>query len=187
VSAPIADDWTVPEIGTLPPAIRPLADQWPDGAYAAEGAAFHQHWRGSGRRQVDWAARWAARVQERHGEVMRQAARGVAFTAPTAADPGKAAAVGMGHPCAEKRHEDDRSAALHTALADVLGETTWARWFSHSALIIGDDTLTVVAPSAFSQATIEAQHMAAVNKAAAALGWHFETVQCRMSGGKGKR
>lgn len=156
---PISKDWNVPDIASLPPEIADLARQWPAGAYAAEGAAFHQHWRGRGTRRADWAAFWAARVQARHVEVMRAAKAGVVFDGPASAAgrPG-GAALPERAPVAAKRRESERSAEVHGVLAERLGQRVWQQWFEPAALLFEADGLVVVAPSAFHAAQMETQH-----------------------------
>ena len=164
--AAIPDDWVLPPIAALPDAIGALAAQWPPGAYQAEGAAFHQHWRGRGTKRLDWGASWAARVQAQHGVVMRAVKAGVAFI-------GTAAGAGVPvdrPPVLAKRREDARSADLHEALRLALGEPVWRAWLAHCALIFEDMGLTVVTPSAFHAAEIEKNHRLAIDKALAAIG-----------------
>ena len=161
----IADDWILPGVADLPDAIAALARQWPPGAYATEGAAFHQHWLARGTRRLDWGAAWAARVQARHAEVMRAGKAGVSFVGAAAA-----AVVPLDRPrLAAKELEDGRSRDLHQALIVVLGEAVWAKWFEPAALVFRDEGLVLVAPSAFHAAHIEGSHRASIELALAEL------------------
>jgi hypothetical protein len=168
-SSEIPIDWQVPAINALPSEISGLARQWPAGAYGAEGIAFHQHWRGRGTAKADWAALWAARVQARHEAVMRAAKAGVTYAVPETGFRGAPADVER-PPVVAKRREGERSADLHAVLAERLGMRTHGQWFAPAALILEDDVLTVVAPSAFHAAQLEAQHGPAVTAALDALG-----------------
>lgn len=161
----IPDDWDLPGIAELPDAIESLARQWPAGAYQAEGVAFHQHWRGRGTKRADWGAAWAARVQSRHSAVMRDAKSGVSFGATVVAID-----AAPSPPVAAKRREDGRSGELHDAIGAIVGPALAARWFDPVALIFVDDGLTIVAPSAFHAAQIEANHRTLIEQALAAIG-----------------
>jgi hypothetical protein len=183
----IPDDWVLPGIGDLPDAIGALARQWPDNAYAAEGEAFRQHWRGRGTKRADWAACWAARVQARHAEVMRAAKNGVVYlTAPSAA--ASAAAVvanAMDRPAlAAKGREDLRSAELHGAVCAAIGETLWRTWIEPCALVFDDAGLTVVAPSQFHAAQIETAWRQDIDKALGALGRGVDWLRAVSATGK---
>jgi hypothetical protein len=140
----IPDDWKAADIGSLPDAIADLARQWPDGAYAAEAEAFHQHWRGKGRRNADWDALWVSRVQNRHESVMRAAGAGISFGRPVAAVADQASEPQA--PSAAKEREDQVSADLHDELRAALGEALWRQWFEPCALLMEDDCLQVIAP-----------------------------------------
>lgn len=161
----ISDDWILPKIEDLPEPIAALARQWPAGAYQAEGAAFHQHWTGRGTKRADWGAAWAARVQSRHGAVMRDAKAGVSFGGTVVA----LDAVPK-PPVKAKQREDSRSLELHEAIEVIVGRVVAAQWFDPIALIFAEDGLMVVAPSAFHAAQIEANHRAAIEQALSAIG-----------------
>jgi hypothetical protein len=159
----------LPAITDLPASIAALARQWPAGAYEAEGEAFHQHWLGRGHRRADWAALWASRVQARHDAVMRSAKAGVAYAA--AGSVASQAAPPVERAITAKRREDARSAELHDALAEQLGQRLWEQWFAPAALIFDESGgLAVVAPTAFHRTQLETVHAAAIETALAALG-----------------
>lgn len=181
-SAPISDDWVLPEIGALPDAIGALARQWPPGAYRVEGDAFHQHWRGRGTKRRDWAASWAARVQSRHATVMRDAKAGVSFGGDVVALPAMARA-----PVAAKAREDGRSAELHEAICAIVGPALAQQWFDPVALIFADGGLAVVAPSAFHAAQIEANHRAAIEAGLAEIGRGVEWMRIDVGSGPADR
>lgn len=183
----IPDDWIVPGVGDLPDPIRALAVRWPAEAYAAEAAAFHQHWRGSGRKQADWAARWSSRVQARHGEVMRLVERG-AFDCtirPRGSDAEEAEAANrherQQRQLRAKRDECQRSAALHAAIGEVIGRSAWQRWWEPCALVFSDSRLTVIAPGEFTLSAIKTEQRGVMNSALAALGWQLEGIKYRIS------
>lgn len=163
----IPDDWKVPDRLALPAAIAALAAQWPDGAYQAEAAAFHQHWRGTGRRKADWTAFWAARVQARHSAVLRDTKAGVSFAGSAAND---TAAAQPALPVAAKRREDDRSNELHHMLEEALGKATWECWFARVALLFEDCGLIVVSPSSFHRSHLESNYHRAIDQALSATG-----------------
>lgn len=169
-SARIPEDWKLPAITDLPASIAALARQWPAGAYEAEGEAFHQHWLGRGHRRADWSALWASRVQARHDAVMRSAKAGVAYAAAGSVASQAAPPVERA-PVTAKRREDARSAELHDALAEQLGQRLWEQWFAPAALIFDESGgLVVVAPTAFSRTQLETAHAASIEAALATLG-----------------
>ena len=176
--AAIVDDWVLPGIDDLPEPIAALARQWPAGAYQAEGAAFHQHWRGRGTKRPDWGASWAARVKAQHVEVMRAAKAGVVF----GGDPG-GAVVALRPPVGAKRREDDRSAALHAAIGEIVGPALWGQWFEPAALIFEDIGLAVIAPSRFHAAQLETVHRGSIDAALAALGQAVDWATFTAEGG----
>lgn len=168
--ARIPEDWKVPDIADLPASIGALASQWPAGAYEAEGEAFHQHWLGRGHRRADWAALWASRVQARHDAVMRSAKAGVTYAAAGSASAQAAPPIERA-PITAKRREDTRSAELHDALAEQLGQRLWEQWFAPAALIFDESGgLAVVAPTAFHRTQLESVHAPAIETALSALG-----------------
>jgi hypothetical protein len=171
-SAPIPVDWVLPAEEDLSEPIAVLARQWPPGAYRSEGEAFRLHWRGRGARRADWTALWAARVQERHETVMRQAKAGIVFGACSAGAP-----VETRPAVAAKRREDVRSADLHEALIERLGTAVWEQWFQPAALVFDDCGLVVVAPSAFHRSQLENQHGRDVDAALSALGIGMDWVK----------
>jgi hypothetical protein len=74
-------------------------------------------------------------------------------------------------PITAKRREDARSAELHDALAEQLGQRLWEQWFAPAALIFDESGgLVVVAPTAFSRTQLETAHAASIEAALATLG-----------------
>jgi len=183
-SSKMPDQWTSPAIDALPPAIAALACQWPAGAYAAEAAAFHQHWHGRGQRRDNWSALWAARVQARHADVMRAAKAGVPFTAPAAAPAGTSAEDLL--PVAAKRDEDDRSEELHHALVRRFGQSLYEQWYARVALVFTDCGLTVVSPSAFHASWLENHHKADIDAALGKIGRGVDWIAFRVDRKGGK-
>lgn len=173
--AAIPDDWVLPAIEELPSEIRALAAQWPAGAYPAEGVAFHQYWRGRGQKRANWPALWAARVQAKHDAVMRAAKAGIVWGCSARS----AAAERRDRPAvAAKTRETERSTELHAALVARLGEAVAAEWFGPVALVFSDCGLTVVAPTPFHAAHIEANHRGAIEAALGTIGVGVDWVRC---------
>ena len=75
-------NWSVPSIDVLPDAIRAIVEQWPKGAYEAEGAGHEAHIR-SRRRRGDPEAGWHARIVQLGAKPMRDAKAGLKFAAPS--------------------------------------------------------------------------------------------------------
>jgi hypothetical protein len=135
-------DWQVPLVTDLPTLTRALANQWPNGAYATQGEAFHQKALGNGLRRADWNACWAYHVQAVHAEVMRAAKAGVVFVAPARSanrlsPPPK--------PVLAQAREDVRSARLRKVLQSRLSPSNWERFFAPSAYVFDDPGLKVIA------------------------------------------
>lgn len=159
-------DWVASAAGALPEEIAALAAQWPDGAYAAEGAAFAEHWRGRGAKRADWNAMWAARVQARHAAVMRDAKAGVVF--------GKTGSAGgeavPSEPVAAQRRENDRSAELRAMLEATMDPADYATWLAPVAFVFEDCGLVVVTRSAFWASEVEKRHRQTISDALDGLG-----------------
>ena len=137
-------DWQVPLVTDLPTLTRALANQWPNGAYATQGEAFHQKSLGNGLRRADWNACWAYHVQAVHADVMRAARAGVVFVTP--ARPASRPAPPPAPVLAQAR-EDVRSARLREALQSRLSLSNWERFFAPSAYVFDDPGLKVIAPT----------------------------------------
>lgn len=172
----ISDDWQAPDLASLPPHAQASAALWPAGAYEAQAETFAQWHRGKGSRSADWPALWASWVASNHASVMRNAKAGitpkpVTQRQPTGPKPEPRAAT------AAKAQEDNRSAGLHDALRDQLGEAVWARWFGPSALVMRNDGLTVVCPTRFMRDHVEAEMRPALERALAANGWHADWIK----------
>lgn len=76
--------WKVPAIDALPATIRAIVEQWPNGAYEAEGAGHEAHVRHR-RRRGDPDAGWHARIVQLGAKPMRDAKAGLKFAAPSSA------------------------------------------------------------------------------------------------------
>lgn len=74
--------WTVPSIDALPVTIQAIVEQWPKGAYEAEGAGHEAHIR-SRRRRGDPDAGWHARIVQLGAKPIRDAKAGLKFAAPS--------------------------------------------------------------------------------------------------------
>lgn len=150
--AAIPPDWQAPALAELPATAQTLASQWPQGAYAAEAEAFHQHWLGTGQRGADWSALWAARVQERHAAVMRAVQAGVRFPMSAGAASVRVKAPAAPNPppppVAAQAREDDRSARLRTMLREKVAESIWDRYLAPAALLFDAPGLKVYVPTA---------------------------------------
>ncbi|MDR3449510.1 MAG: DnaA N-terminal domain-containing protein, partial [Alphaproteobacteria bacterium] len=136
-----------------------------------------------GHRRSDWAALWAARVQDRHPDVMRAVKAGVSFIAPRESS-------GMGRPqriIPDKKNEDDQSARLHLALAEAVGEAVARQWFAPCAVIMADDALTVIAPTPFHADHVRQNFASAITTALERLGWSADRITVTHSASIAKR
>ncbi|WP_230770660.1 helix-turn-helix domain-containing protein [Sphingomonas sp. Leaf4] len=90
---PMAGDWEPPAVEDLPEPARTISRQWPAGAYASAAAGHRAHMTGSGRRAVDHAALWAARVVQLGAGPIRDGKAGLRYVeAPAGASCGTRAA-----------------------------------------------------------------------------------------------
>lgn len=67
----IPSNWSPPDLADLPVEASACATQWPPAAYRAQGEAFANQWKATGRSCLDWGAKWAAHVVKEHAKVMR--------------------------------------------------------------------------------------------------------------------
>lgn len=156
----LPEDWQAPPPGQLPPAARRLVEQWPQGAYEAQAAAFHLHWtaeQGAKARKSDWRAALGKWMIGDHSRVMRDARAGISYAAlaPASAGPGQTRAAMAQTPA--KRREEGRSFALHGALRRALGEQTHDTWLAPAALLVSDGGVEVVTATAFHREWLESR------------------------------
>lgn len=142
-------DWEPPTVGDLPPDVAAMVRQWPAGAYPHFAANFRDHWS-----LVDRKSRtakghagalnnWLRRV---HPEAMRAGKAGVAYGAGPSSSTAHAAPP---RPVQAQARQDDRSAAIHAALASELGAAIHAQWLGCTAILVSDGGVVVVTPTAF--------------------------------------
>ncbi|MDE1914724.1 MAG: helix-turn-helix domain-containing protein [Sphingomonadales bacterium] len=177
---PLPDDWQAPALADLPEAAQLAAAAWPAGAYAAQAEAFGAYHRGKGSVAADWNALWVAWIAKNHAEVMRNAGKAAAYTGPrlvSTAPHAKALARPASRPTPAKAREDDRSAALHQSLREILGDLAWERWFAPAALLFTDPGLTVVAGTQTQRERIESDYAGRIAQALDTLGWGRDWVR----------
>lgn len=164
-------DWTPPPIAELPPMARALVEQWPSGAYEAVCETFRLHWHSETRAvgcKRDWGAALGKWLINDHSKIMRDAKAGVSFAhlAPARQAAGTRPAP---RPVAAKAREDERSAALHAALRQELGQQLYQTWIEGTALIHDAPGVLVIVASEFQRAWIEDRFQQQVQAAARAV------------------
>lgn len=173
----LPDDWQVPPVEALPPLARQLVAQWPSGAYEAMAEAFRLHWaseHGTRARKANWTAALGKWLIKDHRDVMRDVARGVSFAA-VARPAAKGEPIRAAIPdTPAKRREAGKSFALHSALAEALGDHRYSTWIAPCALLVGDDGVQVIAGSEFHRQQVETHFAAQIRSAVSELlrgGW----------------
>ncbi len=167
----LPDDWTPPPIADLPPMARALVQQWPSGAYEAVCETFRLHWHSETRAvgcKRDWGAALGKWLINDHSKIMRDAKAGISFAHLA---PARQAAGAKPAPraVAAKAREDERSAALHAALRQELGQQLYETWIEGTALIHDAPGVLVIVPSEFQRAWIEDRFQQQVQAAARAV------------------
>lgn len=167
----LPDDWAPPPIADLPPLARKLVEQWPSGAYEAVCETFRLHWHSETRAvgcKRDWAAALGKWLISDHSKIMRDAKAGISF-AHLAPARQVAGAKPAPRAVAAKAREDERSAALHAALRQELGQQLYQTWIEGTALIHDAPGVLVIVPSEFQRAWIEDRFQQQVQAAARAV------------------
>lgn len=167
----LPDDWAPPPIADLPPLARALVEQWPSGAYEAVCETFRLHWHSETRAigcKRDWGAALGKWLISDHSKIMRDAKAGISFAHLA---PARQAAGAKPAPraVAAKGREDERSAALHAALRQELGQQLYQTWIEGTALIHDAPGVVVIVASEFQRAWIEDRFQQQVQAAARAV------------------
>lgn len=166
--------WTPPAIIVLPPEIRAIVEQWPAGAYNAEGAG-HAAWLAGRRRRGDPDASWHARIVQIGAKPLRDAKAGLRH-APAAAPASPAAERAIA--ACGTTGEGEAAAQLRAQLRDRFHEDLYRQWFEPCRFDFNDDGVNVVAPSGFilsylkqNWVTLVEYHAAAVMGRDAFVSW----------------
>lgn len=164
----LPDDWTAPDVASLPDAQRLQVSQWPPFAYQLVAEGFRLHFLAeAGVRSVkrDWAAAFGKWLLTAHPRVMRDAKAGVKFGEMPAALPSGLGSAPSFHRAVAG--EDARSLELRITLAGVIPERTFSHWMAPLAWLVRDDgRLEVIGSSGFALDWVRDNHGKTINAVA---------------------